>query len=359
MNPQRLIAALVVFLLTAPVAHAAEGTAAAPLLKPEGSVDVFYGLNLNRPSDGTSFFAGIGTTARRANELSLNLASFGVSVNPEPLGMKLLLGYGPAMEVVHAGEPTGTAIGPEVWRAVQQASILYVGNQLTVEAGIYPCHAGFEYLQSQTNWTYTRSLLSEFAPYYQTGVRVGYQFTDTWSAQVHVLNGWQIIGDNNRAKTLGTQLAWTGERVTVAWNTLVGPENPGDDTHWRIFNDVVATFKVTPAFSLAAVGDVGIQQRPDAEPARWYGGALYGRYQLSEPLAVTVRAEVFHDPDAAISGTAQTLAEGTLSLEWKPIQHLVLKLEARHDRSTAAVFSSSDVPVPDQTLVVAGAVAYF
>lgn len=38
-------------------------------------VDVYYALNANRPTTGESFTPGTGTTAKRANEFSLNLAA--------------------------------------------------------------------------------------------------------------------------------------------------------------------------------------------------------------------------------------------------------------------------------------------
>src|SRR5207253_7007949 len=51
-----------------------------PRVQIHGWVDAFYGLNANRPADGTSFIPGTGTTARRANEMSLNAAAVDVSL---------------------------------------------------------------------------------------------------------------------------------------------------------------------------------------------------------------------------------------------------------------------------------------
>ena len=65
-----------------------------------------------------------------------------------------------------------------------------------------------------------------------------------------------------------------------------------------------------------------------------------------------------------MSGTPQTLAEGTLTVEYRPWEILMLKLEGRYDHSTASVFSNSAVfpdgslgKVQSQGLVVLGAVA--
>ncbi|MGZ3458075.1 MAG: outer membrane beta-barrel protein [Archangium sp.] len=176
-------------------------------LKLEGGVDVYYAYNSNQPADGANFIPGTGTTAKRADEFSINLASLGVSLEPQPVGFHVLLGYGTAMEVVRAGEPPGTAVGPAAWRGLQRASLSYAHGPLTLEAGVYPSHIGLESFQSQLNWTYTRSWMAELSPYYQTGIKGAWKFSDAWSAQLHLLNGWQTIAENNRGKALGTQVA--------------------------------------------------------------------------------------------------------------------------------------------------------
>lgn len=332
-------------------------------LKVAGGVDVYFAYNFNRPADSANFVPGTGTTAKRHDELNLNLATLGVSLAPEPVGFRFLLGMGTGVEVLHAGEPVGVALGPDVWRFLQQASVSYATGPLTLEAGVYPSHIGFESFQSQLNWTYTRSWMGEFSPYYQTGLKGTWKFDDTWSAQLHLLNGWQNIGENNRGKALGTQVAYAGKRLSASFNTFIGEES-GDAL--RLFADGVATWKVTEAFSVGLTADVGRQEREAADAALWYAAGANARVQLTKPVALAARAEFFTDEEGVISGAAQTLVEGTLTLEVKPAEYLVLKLEARHDRSDADVFCSSrtteegtPVLVSTQTLVVAGATAYF
>lgn len=335
-------------------------------VKVEGGADVYDGYNFNRPADGANFIPGTGTSAVRDNAFSLNLASLGVNVEPAPVGVHVLLGVGTAMEVVHAGEPAGKSIGLEAWRLLQQASVSFAHGPLTLEAGVYPSHIGLEVLPSQGNWTYTRSWMGELSPYYQTGVKGTWKFSDAWSVQLHLLNGWQNIGENNRGKAVGTQVAYTGGRLSASFNTFIGEEGLSPDTGLRLFGDLVATWTVTDAFSLAATADVGEQQRPGQEAAVWYAAALNGRVRLAGPVALAARAEVYDDRGGLISGTVQRLVEGTVTLEVRPAEHLVLKLEARQDRSTAAVFGGAETtadgtPVPhtSQTLVVAGATAFF
>lgn len=335
-------------------------------LQVEGGVDAYYGYDFNRPASATSFLPGTGTTARRHNEATVNLASLGVSVTPEPVGLRVLLGFGTGIDVLHRAEPEGDATGPDLWRFVQQASLSFAHGPLTLEAGIFPSHIGLESFQSQLNWTYTRSWMGEFSPYYQTGLKGTWRFDDRWSAQLHLLNGWQTIGENNTGKALGTQVAYAGDRLSAALNTFVGNEGSGDAEALRLFVDTVATLKLTDTVSVSATADAGRQARPGTSAALWYAAGANVRVQLARPVAVVARAEVYRDRDGLISGTAQTLSEGTLTLELKPAEHLTLKAEARYDHSTQAVFDSQDTDAdglprrrPDQTLLVVGAVAYF
>jgi len=299
--------------------------------------------------------------------MSLNAAAVDVSLEPRPVGFHLTLVYGSGTDVLHAAEPAGSAIGQAVWRAVYQASVSYtapIGSGLLLEAGIYPSHIGYETFFSKDNWNYTRGWMGEFSPYYQAGLKVSYAFDAHWSAQIHFLNGWQNIGDNNRAKAIGTQIAWSGDLVSAALNTFAGPELPGDDTHWRLFGDLTAQVKATPWLSLGATADVGRQDRP-GEAALWHAAAVFARVAFSERVALALRGEYYDDRDGFMSGTPQTLGEGTATVELRPTEHLIVKLEGRHDFSGAAVFSGERDSAGNltfsksQTLAIASAVATF
>src|SRR5262245_47139769 len=86
-----------------------------------GFGDVYAAYNSNAPAGHESFFAGVGTSAKKANELGLNLAAFTVSRPASPLGFDLVINAGTATDVVHAGEPEGR----DLYRAIYQASLSY------------------------------------------------------------------------------------------------------------------------------------------------------------------------------------------------------------------------------------------
>jgi hypothetical protein len=330
--------------------------AAPAMAQVRGFVDGYYAWNANQPSSHQNFVSGTGTTAARANEFEINLAAVEFVKDPKPVGFHLSLVAGNGSDIVHAADPAR-----DTFRYIYQASAGYkASDRLTLEAGIYPSHIGFEGFYSKDNWNYTRGWMGEFSPYYQAGIKASYVWNDRWSGQLHLLNGWQTIGETNDAKAVGTQIAFSGSRLGATFNTFVGAELPNDNKHLRLFGDWVATYKATSNLTLAASLDRGRQQLPGDTNANWLGASLWSRYTFDDRHAFAARVERFRDPDNGISGTPQTLTGATVTYEFRADKNLIVKLEGRRDHSTAPVFrKGNDSMSNNETLVVAGAVVTF
>lgn len=379
LTPKHLIWALIFMMIAALSASAAWGQETEPAAASEeetkkeegkdekdwqigGFIDLYYSYNDNRPAGHANFFPGAGVAAKRSEEFALNWAALEIRHDPEPVGFHLIAAAGNAMEILHFGEPEGETVGRDELRHVYRASVSYaVSDRLLIEGGIFPSHIGFETAIPRDTWNYTGSWTGNFTPYYQTGVKAVYSFSDQWSGELHVLNGWQIIGENNDAKSLGARLAWTGSRASVALNGWAGPELPDDDSSQRTLLDLVATAKVTDALDLAFEGYVGSQELPGAETAEWTSFAGFLRYQLAPTWAVALRAEQFDDPDGGISGVSQTIEEGTLTFEHRPHERVILKLEGRYDHSTEPIFTGEEegTAEKDQLLFVLASIFTF
>jgi hypothetical protein len=361
------VAVTVVGSIAAPVLGQDGDDTAERKLELSGFVDGFYSYNANQPADRENFFPGVGTSGKRDSEFALNLAQVDLVMDAAPVGFHIALGFGHATEVVHAAE-----LDPDTWEHVVRASMQYqtkVGRGLLLEGGIYPCHVGFEAFQTKDNWNYTRSWLGELSPYYQAGVKAAYPFSERWSGQLHLINGWQMIEDVNRGESVGWQVAYGGEKLTWSLNGIVGPELADPRDHdLRTFVDTVVVYEATPSFTLGGSIDAARQENALGANAEWWGAGLYGRYAPPDSRsAVAVRTEYYDDDDGAISGTAQTLKEVTLTFEHRPVESLILKLEGRYDRSDAPVFAGDDVDgsgaairdEDDQLLALIGAVVRF
>jgi hypothetical protein len=313
-----------------------------------GFVDGYYAWNSNHPDNHQNFIPGTGTTAVHADEIALNVAAIEFVRDPKPLGFHVTLVGGDAANVVHAGEP-------KRYRNIYQASVSYAKDKLSLEGGVYPSHIGFEGFFSKDNWNYTRGWLGELTPYYQAGVKAAYAWSDRWSGQLHVLQGWQLIHDNNRGRSVGTQIAYSDNRLSASLNTLIGPELANDNSHMRLFGDLVATYKATPKLTVAGSLDRGRQALPGAAYANWLGASAWGRYAINDRHAIAVRLDRLRDPDNGISGFAQTLSSATLTYEFDPTKNLILKVDARRDHSTQPVFAGRE----NESLLILGVVARF
>ncbi len=310
-----------------------------------GIIDTYWAFHTNRPAGGAGYFAGAGSTGGRSNAFAVNLAAIDASATTGPVVTRLALQVGTSADIVHVAEPGGVGLGPELWRHLQRASVAYtipVGRGLTLEAGVMPSHNGYETYVSKDNWNYSRSWAADLSPYYECGVSLRYPMTEAWSVQLHVVNGWQTIGDLNEMKSFGLQVAYGGSLASAALNLHAGPELPGDNRHWRFFADVWAQVDPLPWLSLATVVDAAYEDRP-SDPAWWLAGGLFVRFNATAWFKVALRGGIFHDPDGAISGTAQTLGEASLTLDFLPIDGLLFRLEGRFDQSTAALFETAEV----------------
>ena len=235
-------------------------------LELSGFVDLYYAFNDNDPADRENFYPGYGNVAKRADEFGLNLVGLDVLLPPEPIGFHVTVAAGNEMEILKLGEPEGETVGRDTFRHVYQATISYatgLGRGLLVEGGLYQGHVGFESPLPKDNWSYTQAWTGNLTPSYQTGIKLVYPFTDTVSGELHLVNGWQITGDNNDGKSFGTKLAWAPEWGSLTLNTWYGPELPSNDDDVRTLLDLVATVNATDRLQLAFEGILGEQERPD------------------------------------------------------------------------------------------------
>jgi hypothetical protein len=150
------------------------------------------------------------------------------------------------------------------------------------------------------------------------------------------INGWDVVRDNNGAKSFGGQLTLLpAADLSVTATYLGGAERPGDDSTLRHLGDIVVTYKPFERVTLAVNGDYA---RDGGQ--RWYGVAGYLRADLGSRLALGVRGETFHDRDGARTGTARTLREATATAAFRLAASFVFRLELRYDHATTAAFEA-------------------
>ena len=223
-----------------------------------------------------------------------------------------------------------------------------LGVPVTVRAGRMDAWFGHEELDPALNASYSHGYLSTFGPGSFTGLGVGIDLADGLKYEQFVGNGWDLVHDDNDAKTFGGALSYRTGDLALRGSWILGAERLDvGDQRWALGID--ASY-VLPIFrtELKAAAMYGEEE----DCALGGGTARFGGVSLSvkqgffatdgfDRLSLALRAECFRDDGGSRSGCDQTLAGVTATLEVRPLEVLALRVEYRHDRSSEAVFGAS------------------
>jgi hypothetical protein len=311
-----------------------------------------YSYNANRPASGTNQFRVFdfddNTIKVDVAEVVLQKAVAG----PGEAGFRIDAAAGGSIPRVSAAAGLfRDASGRAEDFDLQQAFVSYiaaVGSGLRIDAGKFVTHHGYEVIEGYDGYNdnATRSFQFGYAiPFTHTGVKAGYRFNDQLAAIVMLVNGWDVVKDNNTGKSLGAQLTFNpSQTVTVVANYMVGPERSDTNDDPRNMVNVNAQWKVTDRAVLAVDLVYGSEANAvtAGRTAMWNGIVGYARFGLSDSIALVLRGELFDDRDGARTGVAQKLKEITLTPELKASSHFVIRADLRIDWSNHDVFEKKE-----------------
>jgi hypothetical protein len=334
----------------AALAIAASSTAAqAPTQTRFGAyVDAYYAYDFGRPTARDRAYT---TQAARHDEFNFNLAHVEASLSGERVRGRVALQAGTSVHANYAGEPAiGVYSGPTLARHVQEAyGGFRVADNVWVDGGVFFSHIGSESWISRDNLTYTRSIIAEYTPYYETGVRVTWQPTSSLTATAVVVNGWQIISENNENKSVGARLDWVASpRLTLGYYNIVGNEQPtGAESRTRLLNGLTARFTPSDRLTVLATGDFGRQDGAgDDDASTWWGGAAIARWQATERVGIAGRIEAYEDEDQVIivTGTPDPFKATGVSfgIDFAPQAGILWRTELRALTGKEPVFPDRD-----------------
>jgi Putative beta-barrel porin-2, OmpL-like. bbp2 len=299
--------------LAAPFSLAAQDAAASdttPRITFGAFVDGYYAYDFGRPASHDRAFT---TQAARHDEFAINLAHVEARYASPTVRGRIALQAGTSVQFNYAGEPDELAGSqPNLLPLVQEATLgVAVAPTVWIDGGIMLSHIGSEGWISIDNPTYTRSLAAEFSPYYETGVRATWQPRANLVAQLNVVNGWQLISENNEDKSVGARIDWTPVApLTLSYSNLVGrdPAASTGEQDVRVFHDFIARWQPSGRALLIGTVDVGSQDGAD-----WLAASLVGRWRMTDTVALNGRVERFDDQDGIVSATGIAGAPGLVT----------------------------------------------
>lgn len=315
-------------------------------LKIGGSVDIYYQHNLNKQPLPTSF-------TESHNAFTLGMANIILSKNFNQAGFVADLAVGPRAEVAN-GYP-GTTLS-----AIKQLYLFYSPfEQLTFTAGNFSTFVGYELINPGDNINYSTSYLFSNGPFYHTGVKMDYSFSESFSWMLGVFNDTDEKIDVTKGKHIGTQLAFIKSNISVFVNYLTGLDGdvPGAEVRGHQF-DLTSVANLSNQFSLGLNVSRKINQQQDSPDTDWFGAAIYTNYKVKDFLVFGLRGEYIDDPDGIISGADDgNIYSFTFSTNLK-YQGLTLIPEFRIDRSNDPIFQKNENEFSDSSMAMLMALIY-
>ncbi len=320
-------------------------------------LDGYYTYNFNRPDD--RFNAGFYMEPRH-NRPTLNMVKLNLEKQAtleSPFGFRVDLVGGPSNQLLLGTKDR--ARGLEATRVLWQGYVSYaapVGKGLTIDFGKFATPIGAEVVDTKDNFNYSHSYLFAYGPFYHTGLRAKYAFTDKVSVTGYLVNAWDSIGDTNSGKTFGFTVGIAPhKKFNISQTYLAGPENPRDNGNWRHIFNTIATFMPTDKWTFMGDFVYGNDRSTLGPRGHWTGFAGYAKYAFNQRFAFAGRYDVFRDENALFTGLGQTLHGFTATQEVKLVSNLVSKIEFRRGVSNQDFFTRSQNRVAkDQNVALVG-----
>ncbi|MBX2810575.1 MAG: porin [Myxococcales bacterium] len=324
------------------------------------AVDAFYMVDWNLPEDPSA----TGNVPHRAFDFAHGFGlAFGIldlAYEGENFGATLNLRFGQGANRLLTG-----AGGDPVFQTLKQAYLTWSpSDTLTFDVGQFDTIYGAEVADSWQNLNYTRGALYYLMqPFYHTGLRVGVQASEQIGLTFLLVNGTNLNIDNNQSPHVGVQLSLSpSDKFFAALGYYTGAASSGfgfgagenapvtniDDSFEQFF-DLVINASLGPV-SVVGNADLYISSpdaialdKTEADTSIYWGASLALGVPLSETVGAAVRGEVLNDPDRFFGTPYDTLVTGTVTLDYKPIDHVIIRLDNRVEYANADTFFGESV----------------
>jgi hypothetical protein len=308
-----------------------------------GYLDSYYFTNFNKPASRDNMgISGVGRGFdRRVDQFQLGMVQTVFKYTNKKSEMIADLAYGPSAQYGNYGNVPnmspayGYAIGNDTWSSViiKQAYWKYNATEkLSFTMGQFGTHIGYELIEASLNYFYSiNNTFNSGIPFYHTGLKSTYAFSDKVSLMLGVVNGFDYVHDNNRKKGLIGQLALAPvEGLTMYVNYINTNESNADPAtgttpkgNFTVY-DLNGVYTFSDKFYIGYWFMLGTQRGTLGSPGtfvpadgdvdhqkKWWGANLYFVYNTSDLFSIGLRAENFNNDEGARGLRAYNSATGT------------------------------------------------
>jgi len=267
-----------------------------------GYVDTYFFGNLNAPKSKSNLGASGFERAfdQKVGQFQVGLVQTKMTYSTDKVDgvIDLTFGnhgdlgnYGNALGRVLVGgkEASGTAL------AIKQAYLTWKAtDKLSITAGQWGTHIGYEVIDAPVNFNYSLSNLFNNGPFYHTGLKATLATSSKSSFTFGLVNGIDSKDDNN--SKLGTMAQFylspaKGWNLYINW---VGSDEGVDAKSVYSLFDLTTSYQITDKFLLGVNAAYGSQDKKT-----WGGAAVYTQLSVSDKFGLGARYEYFDNKDGA------------------------------------------------------------
>lgn len=255
---------------------------------------------------------------------------------------------------------------------IQEANVGFQPvKNLWIDGGYFLTHIGAEGLLPIYNYLNTQALATFYEPIYQSGIRVGYDFSDKVYGSLYLLNGYNVLADNNLNKSGGMQFGVKpAKNLEIIYNNIIGNEQPqGSPGKTRFYNNLVVKYAALKNLDFLLGANFATQQKSDisdtANSATLFSGLLSVRYNLIKNFFIAARGEYYEDNNGILSGLYTNNSGDLIGLkasgiafgiEFTPRDNAYIRAEARFLKTSndLYIFTHGDTPNNERTEIILG-----
>jgi hypothetical protein len=340
-----------------------------------GYVDTYYFYNLNDPKSGVNKGRIFDLPH---NNFNLGLVQTMITYTYGKSKVVADLVYGPNADLGNFTNfiSPNPSVKTSSALAIKQAFISYnLTDKLAFTIGQYGTHIGYELIDAPLNFNYSLSYLFGNGPFYHTGAKLDYALNDKVGLMLGVVNGWDLLQDMNKGKSITAQVHLTPvENLQVYANWIGGDEHNGNSSFGAIGGSYTSLFDLTTTLQATEKFKIGLnaaygryssggatvdETNPWSDDATWKGASLYLNYALTDNFGLGLRAERFEDPKGVryfgpFEGNELTLT-GNVKLA---NGHLNVKPELRYDKAKNPFFENEAGDLKKAQMTVGAAFVY-
>jgi hypothetical protein len=229
---------------------------------------------------------------------------------------------------------------------IQEAAITYaLSDKFKFTGGKFVTFEGIEVIEGPVNPTISRGYLYGLA---EAFTHVGAYFTfvpfDQIDIKLGVVNGWDLLIDNNKDKTVIGRLGVnSGDPLAFGLSFSWGVEQPEPGNDARLSIDLTGVTKVIPRVALNFQVNYG-SETIDTTEASWLGFGIQPVITLSDNIDLGSRIEYFSDQDGIRTGLGIP-DFNALNITLVPVfkyNGFVFRIEYRFDHASDEIYPVSE-----------------